>query len=221
MTLIKKFNIAGSVVGELSIDERLVQATANSQMVKDYIIAIRHNARQWSANTQTRAEVSHSGQKPHPQKGTGKARQGYLGAPQYKGGGRVHSPRPKFDQHVKINKKEKRAVNRYLVADKIVNGKLHILSLDSFNEPKTKVVADFLDKLEIDNKRVLFLYEGVLESGSEKYDALKLSARNIQKVHVSQFPTINAYDLMVANHIVLLEPAVDELMVLLGGANNE
>lgn len=219
MTIIKKYNIAGSVVGELSIDERLVQPTANSQMIKDYIVAIRHNARQWSANTQTRPEVSHSGQKPHPQKGTGKARQGYLGAPQYKGGGRVHSPRPKFDQHVKINKKEKRTVNRHLVAEKIVNGNFHVLSLDAFNEPKTKIVANFLDKLAMENKRVLFLYEGVLDSASEKYDAFKLSTQNIQKVHVSQFPSINAYDLMVANHVVLLEPAIDELMVLLGGAN--
>ena len=154
MTIIKKYNIAGSVVGELSIEERLVQATANSQMIKDYIVAIRKNARQWSANTQTRPEVSHSGQKPHPQKGTGKARQGYLGAPQYKGGGRVHSPRPKFDQHVKINKKEKRAVNRHLMAEKIVNGNLHVLAFDSFNEPQTKVVANFLNRLDIENKRL-------------------------------------------------------------------
>jgi large subunit ribosomal protein L4 len=219
VTIIKKYNIAGSVVGELSIEERLVQSTANSQMIKDYIVAIRKNARQWSANTQTRPEVSHSGQKPHPQKGTGKARQGYLGAPQYKGGGRVHSPRPKFDQHVKINKKEKRAVNRHLMAEKIVSGNLHVLAFDAFNEPKTKVVANFLNKLDIENKRVLFLYEGVLDLASEKYDAFKLSTQNIQKVHVSQFPSINAYDLMVANHVVLLEPAIDELMVLLGGAN--
>jgi large subunit ribosomal protein L4 len=221
VALLKKYNIAGSVVGELSIDDRLVQSTANSQMIKDYIVAIRNNARQWSANTQTRPEVSHSGQKPHPQKGTGKARQGYLGAPQYKGGGRVHSPRPKFDQHVKINRKEKRAVNRNLVAEKIISGNLHILSLDSFSEPKTKIVADFMKKLNVENKRVLFLYEGTLETASEKYDAFKLSTQNIQKVHVSQFPAINAYDLMVASHVVLLEPAVDELMVLLGGANNE
>jgi large subunit ribosomal protein L4 len=221
VTIIKKYNIAGSVVGELSIDERLVQKTANSQMIKDYIVAIRHNARQWSANTQTRPEVSHSGQKPHPQKGTGKARQGYLGAPQYKGGGRVHSPRPKFDQHIKINRKEKRAVNRNLVAEKIQSGNFHILSLETFNEPKTKVIAEFMKKMNVENKRVLFLYEGVLDSLSEKYDAFKLSTQNIQKVHVSQFPTINAYDLMVAHHVVLLEPAIDELMVLLGGANNE
>lgn len=119
MTIIKKYNIAGSVVGELSIDERLVQKTANSQMIKDYIVAIRNNARQWSANTQTRPEVSHSGQKPHPQKGTGKARQGYLGAPQYKGGGRVHSPRPKFDQHVKINRKEKERLIEILLLKKL------------------------------------------------------------------------------------------------------
>src|SRR6202140_3459890 len=113
MTTLKKYNLQGKVVGEVEIDEQLANAEANPQMIKDYIVAIRANARQWSANTKTRAEVNHSNKKPHAQKGTGKARQGYLGAPQYKGGGRVHAPRPKFDQHVRINKKERRAAIRH------------------------------------------------------------------------------------------------------------
>ena len=75
-----------------SIDKLLEIMRSNSQLIKDYLVAIRNNARQWSAHTKTRAEVNHSGQKPHPQKGTGRARQGYLGAPQYKGGGRVGRP---------------------------------------------------------------------------------------------------------------------------------
>lgn len=107
MAELKKYNLAGEALGQVAINDELLESNANSQMIKDYIVALRENARQWSANTQTRAEVNHSGKKPHPQKGTGKARQGYLGSPQYKGGGRVHTPRPKFDQHVRINRKEK------------------------------------------------------------------------------------------------------------------
>src|SRR5262249_50537758 len=125
-------------------------------MVKDYIVALRENARQWSASTKSRAEVNHSGQKPHPQKGTGRARQGYLGAAQYKGGGRVHAPRPKFDQHVRINRKEKRAVIRHLIVEKIRENRLHVLQFEEMAEPKTKKIAAFLKSRNLQGKKVLF-----------------------------------------------------------------
>src|SRR5690242_6457982 len=136
-------------------------------MMKDYLVAYRANQRQWSANTKSRAEVNHSGQKPHPQKGTGRARQGYLGAPQYKGGGRVHTPKPKFDQFVRINKKERRSAIRHLIIEKILENKIHVLKAESFKEPKTKRVADFLKGRDLLGKRVLFLGEGVFESSSK------------------------------------------------------
>src|SRR5271155_5008328 len=127
----------------------MLATAANSQMIKDYLVALRANARQWSANTKTRAEVCHSGKKPHPQKGTGRARQGYLGAPQYKGGGRVHAPRPKFEQHVRINKKERRAAIRHLFVEKVVGGNVHVLSFEGLEKPRTKAVAQFLEALKI------------------------------------------------------------------------
>src|ERR1700689_3249769 len=107
-------------------------------MVKDYIVAIRENARQWSANTKGRSEVNHSTKKPHPQKGQGRARQGMLSAPQYKGGGRVHTPKPKYDQHVRINKKERRAAIRSLIGEKIRDKCLHVLESTSLDAPQTK-----------------------------------------------------------------------------------
>lgn len=221
MTTLKKYNLSGGVVGELTIDAALTQAAANPQMVKDYIVAIRNNARQWSANTKTRAEVAHSGQKPHPQKGTGRARQGYLGAPQYKGGGRVHAPRPKFDQHTRINKKERRAANRHLIVDKIINGNVRVLACEGMDKPKTKTLHSFLKALEIAGKRVLFLTPGAIckeEAGAKCCpDGLKLSIRNLPKIEMSEFACINAYDLAVAQEIVVLENAIDEMLVLLGG----
>ena len=93
MAVVKKYNLGGDVLESVEVDDQLLQVLANSQMIKDYLVAYRRNQRQWSANTKTRPEVSHSGQKPHPQKGTGRARQGYLGSPQYKGGGRVFGPK--------------------------------------------------------------------------------------------------------------------------------
>ena len=77
-------------------------------MIKDYIVALRANKRQWSANTKGRTEVNHSNKKPWRQKGTGNARQGTFAAPQFKGGGVVFGPKPKFDQHVRINRQERR-----------------------------------------------------------------------------------------------------------------
>ena len=105
MATLKKYNLAGKEIGQVAIDDRLIDVEANSQMIKDYIVALRANARQWSASTKTRGEVKHTTKKPHPQKGQGRARHGSLVTPQYRGGGRVFGPKPKFDQHVRINKK--------------------------------------------------------------------------------------------------------------------
>lgn len=164
MANIKKYNLGGEEIGEVSVEDNLLQTGANPQMVKDYVVAYRANQRQWSANIKTRAEVCHSGQKPHPQKGTGRARQGFLGAPQYKGGGRVFTPRPKFDQHVKLNRKEKRAVIKALLAQKIEENRIHVLSVEGLEKPKTKSITAFLNKLELTGRRVLFLGEDLCVS---------------------------------------------------------
>lgn len=157
MPVLKKFNLASEQVGEVTLDDSFLETNANVQMIKDYLVAIRANARQWSANTKGRSEVSHSTKKPHPQKGTGRARQGSLAAPQYKGGGRVHSPKPKFNQHVRINKKERRAAIRHLLIEKIQNGTLVVLAYKALQEPKTKHVHSFLKSQDSHEKRVLFL----------------------------------------------------------------
>lgn len=220
MALLKKFDLSGKELGEVTIADDLIDTQVNSQMIKDYLVALRTNARQWSANTKTRAEVCHSGQKPHPQKGTGRARQGYLGAPQYKGGGRVHAPRPKFDQHVRINKQEKRLVIRALLCEKIKEGKVRLLHVPAMKEPKTARLAQFLNGFELGGKRVLFLAEGSFEkekSPSEKYQNLIKSLRNLPKITFSYIPNISGYDLALHSEMVILEPAFDELMIALGG----
>ena len=96
-------------------------------MIKDYIVALRANARQWSANTKTRSEVKHTTKKPHPQKGQGRARQGSLVSPQYRGGGRVFGPKPKFDQHVRINQKERKAAIRFFLAEKLKENRVWLI----------------------------------------------------------------------------------------------
>ncbi|MBS0620288.1 MAG: 50S ribosomal protein L4 [Verrucomicrobia bacterium] len=224
MAVLKKYNLSGEEIGQIALDDEWLKSSANTQMIKDYLVAIQANARQWSANTQTRAEVNHSGKKPHPQKGTGNARQGYLGAPQYKGGGRVHAPRPK-DIHTRINKKERRAAIRHLLVEKILAGRLHVLQFDGLKEPKTKLLSGFLEKRGIENHRVLFLAEG-MEIGAkegqavapkENYENFIKSIRNLTQSEFMRLPAASGYDVVVSGDLVILEPAVDQLKVILGG----
>lgn len=214
MALLKKYTLAGKQVGEVTVEEDLAEVSANLQMIKDYIVAIRANARQWSASTKGRSEVNHSNKKPHPQKGTGRARQGSLAAPQYKGGGRVFTPRPKFDQHVRINRKEKRLAIRHLIAEKVKESAVHVLQYKAQKTPKTKDVAKFLDSLKLNGRRVLFLYEG---DESQEYENFFKSMRNIPKVNYLHAPNINGYELLLCQDLVVLEPALDNFLKALTG----
>lgn len=223
MAVLKKYDLTGEEVGQVTIEDEMLQSQANGQMIKDYLVALRNNARQWSANTKTKAEVKHSGQKPHPQKGTGRARQGYLGAPQYKGGGRVHTPRPKYDQHIRINKKERQAAIRHLIIEKILDKKLHVLVEPHFEVPKTKRVAHFLRLSQLENKRVLFLAEGfpcsVEESGKgmDKYRSFVSSLNNIPKLVFKSLLNMSGYDLALGYEVFVMESAFNELISFLEG----
>lgn len=222
MTTLKKYNLSGKEVGHMKVEDGLLKAEANGQMIKDYIVALRANARQWSANTKTRSEVNHSTKKPHPQKGQGRARQGMLSAPQYKGGGRVFGPKPKFDQHVKINKKERQAAIRFLIGEKIRDHKLRIIETTELDQPKTKTIADFLKHNKISG-RVLFLGEGnylEMQAGDDvvrmsmpcnKHSNFVKSLRNLPKAEFALAMNISGYDVLRANEIVLTEAAFQEI----------
>jgi len=211
---LKKYDLAGKEIGEVTIEDGLLAKEVNSQMVKDYLVALRNNARQWSAHTKSRAEVAHSGQKPHPQKGTGRARQGYLGSPQYKGGGRVGTPRAKFDQHVSINRKEKRAAIRKLLSEKIEKQKIVVLQSPDLKEPKTRKVSGFLKSQALEGRRVLFLGDSTASQADQKF--IK-SMRNLEKVEYMLLANASGYDVVRCETIIVLEPAVEQLLKVLKG----
>jgi len=213
---LKKYDITGKEKGEEAVDDKLLDVPANSQMIKDYLVAKRTNARQWSASTQSRGEVSHTKRKPFAQKGTGNARQGFLGSPQFKGGGRVHAPRPKFDQHVRINRKEKRQAIRHLLGQQIQKS-AYILEYKTLDAPQTKTLAKFLDELKISGKRVLFLAQGG-EGSAAAHGTLSLSLRNIPRAEFTYLPNVNGEDLALCQELVILDGAVGDLMKTLGGA---
>ncbi len=231
MSTLKKFNLSGSEVGSVQVDDAFFNVTAHPQMIKDYIVALRANARQWSASTKGRSEVVHTTKKPHRQKGTGSARQGSLVSPQYRGGGIVFGPKPKFDQHVRINKKERRQAIRHLLAEKATDNSLIVLEdaafRSSLKEPNTKTIAGFLKGLSVFGRRVLFVGEGTFEEvstadrkekvsvHSQNFDVFKMSMRNIPKAQFSLAPNVNGYDLAAAWVIIMSESALKQLQEIL------
>lgn len=224
MVALKKYNLLGEEVGEVHIDEALLEVKAHPQMVKDYVVALRANARQWSANTLGRSEVKHTTKKPHRQKGTGHARQGNLVTPQFRGGGIVFGPKPKFDQHVRINKKERRLAIHSLLVERLKGGKIFIVEDAVFSsalkKPKTQEVASFLEKRGMAGRSVLFVGEGNYQlvgerkesTPSNKHMHFKLSMRNIPKAFYSLAANVSGYDLVSATHLVMTESAVHEFV---------
>jgi len=212
---LKTYDMKGKEVGDVEVDEKLLDVSVNSQMIKDYLVALRHNRRQWSANTKGRSEINHSNAKPHPQKGTGRARQGTIKATQYRGGATVFGPKPKFNQHVRINRKERRLAIHFLLAEKIKEGNVHVLKLEKVKEAKTKQVADLLKGIGVNGKKVLFVSE---TSEKEKEDRTKfyLSMRNIPKTSFMPVESISGYDVINTQEVVVVESALDQLMKALG-----
>lgn len=217
MATLKKYDLTGAVLGEVSLSDELLQESANLQMIKDYLVAINRNQRQWSANTKSRSEVNHSKKKPYQQKGTGNARQGFLGAPQFRGGGRVHTPKPKFDQHVRINRKEKQLAIRYLFSERIKEDQICLLEFKPLKEPKTKAFADFFKALEMDGRRVLLLVENS-PAAKEQFDTLQLSIRNIPKTECMYLPYVSGQDLARSQKIVIIGSAFKQLEETLKGS---
>lgn len=213
MANLKKYNLQSRETGVVSIEDKLLDVKAHPQSIKDYIIAMRNNARQWSASTLNRSEVNKTGKKPHQQKGLGRSRQGCLAAPHYKGGGIAFGPRPKFDQHVRINKKERRAAIASLLAEKIREDRVVVLAPGDLKEPRTQTFASFLRGLKLNGKRVLFL-GGSFDAMEMPADllAVRKSVRNLERVEFGLVPNLNAYDVMLSGHIVLLDGAVNELI---------
>jgi len=211
MAKLKTYDMKGKEVGDVEIDEKLLDVSVNSQMIKDYLVALRNNQRQWSASTKGRSDINHSNAKPHPQKGTGRARQGTIKAPQYRGGAAVFGPKPKFNQHVRINRKERRLSIRFLLAEKIKEGSVHVLKLEKMKEAKTKLVSDLLKGIGVNGKKVLFLSE-TCEKKKDDRTQFYLSMRNIPKTSFMPVESISGYDVINTQNIIVVETAVGELM---------
>jgi len=202
MPNISVFDVAGKKVSDLELSENIFGIEPNVSAMHLVVVNYLANQRQGTQSTLTRAEVSGGGIKPWRQKGTGRARQGSTRAPHFTHGGIAHGPKPRtygFD----INKKVRRLAMKSALSSKVQAEEMIVL--DSFNLEaiKTKEVVKVFNALET-GKKVLFVLP-------EKNDVLYRSARNIAGVKVSLVNTLNVYDILNANTIVVLKDAIAKI----------
>jgi large subunit ribosomal protein L4 len=202
MTTAPVVDLAGESQGELELPESVFAVTPHATVMHQALVRQLANARQGTHDSKTRTEVSGGGRKPYRQKGTGRARQGSIRSPHYKGGGTVFGPTPR-SHNLNMPRKQRRLALRSALSVKAVGGQITILDRIELEEPKTRVMTDFLLALEA-GRRVLVVL------GSH-HDALELSARNLPEVRVILAGNISVRDLLTADTVVMTRDAVEHI----------
>ena len=201
MANVSVYNMEGKEVGTIELNDAVFGVEINEHLVHMAVVQQLANNRQGTQKAKTRSEVSGGGRKPWRQKGTGHARQGSTRAPQWTGGGIVFAPVPR-DYSFKMNKKEKRAALKSALTSKVQDSKLIVVDELKFDEIKTKNFANVMSNLNV-NKGLVVLAEN---------DAnVVKSAKNIPTVDTTLVNTINVYDVMKANTVVLTKDAVAKI----------
>ena len=201
MANVSVYNIEGKEVGSLELNDAIFGVEINEHLVHMAVVQQLANNRQGTQKAKTRSEVSGGGRKPWRQKGTGHARQGSTRAPQWTGGGGVFAPTPR-DYSFKMNKKEKRAALKSALTSRVVDSKIVVLDEIKFNEIKTKNFANVMKNLKLD--------KALMVIGDNDANVI-LSARNIPDVKVSQPNTINVYDILKYDTLVVTKDAVAKI----------
>ena len=201
MANVSVFNMEGKKVGTIELNDAVFGVEVNEHLVHMAVVQRLANKRQGTQKAKTRSEVSGGGRKPWRQKGTGHARQGSTRAPQWTGGGVVFAPVPR-DYSFKLNKKEKRAALKSALSDKVQNKSLIVIDELKFDEIKTKNFVKVMDNLKVEKGLVVL---------AEKDDTVLCSARNIAEVDTALVNTINTYDILKAQTLVLTKDAVAKI----------
>ena len=198
MANVTVYNMEGNEVGTMELNDAVFGVEINEHLVHLAVVRQLANNRQGTQKAKTRSEVSGGGSKPWRQKGTGHARQGSIRAPQWTGGGVVFAPVPR-DYEVKMNKKERRAALKSALTSKVQENKLVVVDSLALAEAKTKEMQKVLTNLKADKALV------VTADDDQK---VVLSARNIADVQTATVNTINVYDVMKHNTVVVTKDAV-------------
>ncbi len=198
MASVSVFNMEGAQVGTVELKDSIFGVKVNEHLVHMAVVAQLANKRQGTQSAKTRAEVRGGGRKPWRQKGTGHARQGSIRAPQWKGGGVVFAPKPR-DYSIRLNKREKRIALKSVLTSRVNENKFIVLDELKFDEIKTKKFQAVLNNLKLE--KALFVL-------NEKNDNVYLSARNIPTVKTALTNTINVYDILKYDTLVVTKDAL-------------
>ena len=201
MAEVKVYNKEGAAVGSLELNDSVFGVEINEHLMHLAVVAQLANKRQGTQSALTRSEVSGGGKKPWRQKGTGRARQGSIRAPQWKGGGVVFAPKPR-DYSVSMNKKEKAGAIKSALSSRVAEEKIFVMEDLAFDGIKTKQIKAVLDGLKVDKALIVI---------GEKDDNVILSARNLEGVRTVTSNAINVYDILKYNNLVITKDAVAKI----------
>jgi large subunit ribosomal protein L4 len=204
MTNVDVLDIQGNKAGSVELDKNLFDVQISIPLVHQVVVAQLAAARQGTQSTKRHGEVSGTGKKPFAQKGTGRARQGSLRAPQMRGGYITHGPKPRqYDQ--RTPKKMIKAATLQALTDRVRNNRLHIVeSLSLAEKPSTKAAQAYLAKFT-KQKNVLVVLDRTDEVSY-------LSLRNLNNVHVIPVDQLNAYDILNCDDLVFTKSAIEEFI---------
>ncbi|MBD8940932.1 MAG: 50S ribosomal protein L4 [Clostridiales bacterium] len=198
MAKVSVYNMEGNQVGDIELNDAVFGVEVNEHLVHMAVVSQLANNRQGTQSAKTRSEVSGGGRKPWRQKGTGHARQGSTRSPQWTGGGVVFAPKPR-DYSFRLNKKERRIALKSALTSRVQDNKFIVVDALKMDEVKTKTFANTLSNLKV-NKALVIL--------NENDSNVVLSARNIPTVKTALTNTINVYDIMKYDTVVIDKAAV-------------
>ena len=198
MATLAVYDIEGKEVDKIELDDNIFGAEINENIVHKAVVSYLANNRQGTQSALTRSEVSGGGRKPWRQKGTGHARQGSIRAPQWKGGGVVFAPKPR-DYSIKVNKREKQIALFSVLTSKVNDEKLIVVDDMNIDAPKTKTMVKILGNLKAEKALIVT---------KDKNDNVVLSANNIPGVDTTISSTINVYDILGHDALVITKDAV-------------
>ncbi len=196
------YNVDGQVVGSMDLNENVFGVAVRPDVMHEVVVNYLANQRQGTQSTKTRTEVRGGGIKPWRQKGTGRARQGSIRAPQWVGGGVALGPKPR-DYRYTVNKKVRRLALKSALSSKVEDNELIVLDAFACEEIKTKQVASLLKNLNVSEKALIVL--------PENDKNIVLSARNIEGVDTTYVGAINTYEVLNHTKCIILKDAVTKL----------
>ncbi|MCK6129740.1 50S ribosomal protein L4 [Parvimonas micra] len=202
MPKVNVYNQLGEVVGDIELNEAIFGIEVNEHVVYEVVKNHLANRRQGTQSAKTRAEVRGGGRKPWRQKGTGRARQGSIRAPQWKGGGVVFAPKPRSYRY-SVPKKVRRLAMKSVLSSKVLEGELRILDALTIDAFSTKKAKEILKNLNLETKTMIVLPEG--------NDMIIKSFANLPKVETVVVDYMNVYYLMRFDNLVIVKDALSKI----------